>query len=353
MVALTGKSAARGAPAAAEERGVSPRSPEDLEAEALADVRGIERTLQARAEAAFPDKNDPLRIYGEGVATAGVAHVRAVAKATAAGAARIEGLLTGARRTAEAQTQAATAKAEADRAAAKLEAVEAVRAGLGEVIASDRRSRVGWAIGAAGLGTALLLAAGGAVGWYARGAWAAAETADKLAELRVETVNATLSFAAEQARLRETADGMQRAVADAGAGLSVLRTLGNLPEGERAAMNGILDAVVGGVNGTKPNPQLAAVRELMALPPAARAQAAEFAKIGDARFRADFLPVVRLAEARSQGMWWEGESVYPGCLTNGPAFQFQGGGGVRTCVVQLPDAWTQPDTFLRRHYGVR
>ena len=92
------------------------------------------------------------------------------------------------------------------------------------------------------------------------------DVADKVAELRGEAVKASLSFATEQARLREAAAGMQQAVTDSGAGLSVLRTLGNLPEGERAAMNGILDALAGAVNGTKPNPQLQAVRELMALP---------------------------------------------------------------------------------------
>lgn len=335
------------------ERGDNPRSADELEAEALADVRGIERTLQARAEAAFPDKNDPLRIYGEGVATAGVAHVRAMAKATAGAVARIEGLLTGARRTAEAQTQAATAKAEADRAAAKLEAVEAVRAGLGEVLAADRRSRLGWAIGAAGVGAALLLAAGGAVGWYARGAWASADAADKLAELRAGAEAARGALAAEQARLREAAEGMQRAVSDAGAGLSVLRVLGNLPEGERAAMNGVLDALAGAVSGTKPNPQLQAVRELMGLPPAARAQAAEFARIGDVQFRAAFLPVVRIAEARTHKPWWAGEQVHPGCLTNGPSLAAQGGATIPTCLVQLPDAWPATDAYLRaRHYGL-
>lgn len=346
MAAVTGGSATV-------ERGDNPRSPEQLEAEALADVRGIERTLQARAEAAFPDKNDPLRIYGEGVAAAGVAHVRAMAKATAAAASRIEGLLAGARRTAEAQTQAATAKAEADRAAAKLEAVEAVRAGLGEVLAVDRRARLGWAIGAAGLGATLLLVAGGAAGWHARGAWASADAAEKLVELRAEAEAARAAVAAEQARLREAAEGMKQAVADAGAGLSVLRALGNLPDAERAAMNGILDALAGAVSGTKPNPQLQAVRELMALPPVARAQAAEFTKLGDVQFRAAFLPVMRIAEARTRNPWWVGEQVYPGCLTNGPSLAAQGGATVPTCLVQLPDAWAITDAYLRtRHYGL-
>lgn len=353
MVALTGKPAARGAPAAAEERGDNPRSPDELEAEALAELRGIERAMQARAEAAFPDRNDPLRLYGEGMAAAGVAHGRATSKLTAAMFARVEGVLAGARRTAEAQMQAATAKAEADRAAAKLEAVEAVRAGLGEVIASDRRSRIGWSVGIAGLGVALVFGAGLLTGhWWARSS-GVADAADKLAELRAEAVKATVALAAEQARLRQAADGMQRAVSDAGAGLSVLRTIGNLPEPERAAMHSILDALAGAAGGTRPNPQLQAVRELMALPSATRAQAIEFAKIGEAQFRAAFLPVVRIAEARSRAPWWAGEAVYPGCVTNGPALATQSGGSIPTCVMQLPDAWQATDIYLRtRHYGL-
>ena len=354
MAPVGGRSAVRGAPDAAEEPGDSPRSPEQLEAEALAEVRGIERTLQARAEAAFPDKNDPLRIYGEGVAVAGVAHVRAMAKATAGGVARIEGLLTGARRTAEAQTQAATAKADADRAAAKLEAVAAVRAGLGEVIAVDRRARYGWAAGIAGLGITAAFGLGMLTEHWRARASGVGDAASSLAELRQEATLAAISLAAERVQIGEAAAGLKQAVTDAGAGVSVLRTLGNLPDGERAAMNGILEALAGAVNGKSPNPQLQAVRELMALPPAARAQALEFAKIGDAKFRGDFLPVIRVAEGRTRTPWWPGEQVYPGCLTSGPALIAQNGSRIATCLVQLPDAWlSATDAYLRvRHYAL-
>lgn len=332
----------------------NPRSPEELEAEALADVRGFERTMQARAEQAFPDKTDPIRVYGEGLAGGGVAHVRAVVKATTAAVGRIEGLLTGAQRTAQAQVEAATARAEADRAAAKVEAVAAVRAGLGEMIAVDRRARYGLAVGIAGLGIAASFGLGMLTEHWRDRAAEVGDTAVKLAELRQEATLATVALSAERVQLGEAAAGMKQAVADAGAGVSVLRVLGNLPEGERAAMNGILDALAGAVAGTKPNPQLQAVRELMALSPAARAQAIDFAKIGDAKFRDGFLPVIRMAESRTRTPWWAGEQVYPGCLTSGPALTAQGGGRVATCLVQLPDAWlSATDAYLRvRHYSL-
>ena len=354
MAAVTGRATARGASDAAEEPGDDPSSPERMEAEALAEVRGLEQVMRARAEAAFPDKTDPIRIYGEGLAAAGVAQVRSMSKLAGAMVARIGGLLTAAQRTAQAQTEAATAQAEADRAASKLEAVAAVRAGLGEVLAVDRRARYGWAVGIAGLGVALVFSAGALTGvWWAR-ASATASAADKLAQLEIEAAKATVGFMAEEVRLRETASGMQQAVADAGAGLSVLRLMGNLPDGERTAMNGILDALVGAAKGTQPSPQLQAVRGLMALPAAAREQAMEFAKIGDVHFRDTFLPVVQLAEERSRGTWWPGEDVYPGCVTNGPALNLKGGGKMPTCLVQIPDGWLSvSDTYLRtRHYGL-
>ena len=63
--------------------------------------------------------------------------------------------------------------------------------------------------------------------------------------------------------------------------------------------------------------------------------------------------VIRLAEGRTRTPWWPGEGVYPGCVTNGPALVAQGGSVVRTCLVQLPDTWTAPDSYLRaRHYGL-
>ena len=335
-----------------EERGDSPRSPAELEAEALAEVRGVEQTMRARVEAAFPDKTDPIRIYGEGLAAAGVAQVRSMSKLTSAMAARIGGLLTTADQAARAQTEAATAKAAADRAGAKLEAVEAVRAGLGEVLAVDRRARIGWSVGVAGAGAALVLGLGLLAGYGWARASGSADTADKLAELRQEADSAKAALAAERAELRDMVAMMKQAVSDAGAGLSVLRTLGNLPEGERAAMNGILDELVGAMKGAQPSPQLQAVRGMMALPAAARAQAMEFARIGDPQFRASFLPVLRLAEERSRSAWWAGETVYPGCLTNGPALALKSGGTIPTCLVQLPDTWqSSADTYLRtNHY---
>ncbi len=339
MAPVSGRPAAPGVPDGAEERGDGARSPEQMEAEALAEVRGLEQTMRARAEAAFPDKTDPIRIYGEGLAAAGVAQVRSMSKLTGAMAARIGGLLTAAQRTAQAQTEAATAQAEADRAAAKLDAVAVVRAGFGEVLAVDRRARYGWAVGVAlAFGVGLLTGV-----WWAQ-ASATADAANKLAALEIEATKATVGFMAEEIRLRETADGMRQAVADAGAGLSVLRLMGTLPEGERTAMNGILDALVGAAKGAQPSPQLQAVRGLMALPATARSQAMEFAKIGDPEFRDTFLPVIRLAE----------EEVYPGCVTNGPALGLKGGGKIPTCLVQLPDSWLSvTDTYLRtRHYGL-
>lgn len=337
-----------------EDEGVTPRSPDDLEAEALAEVRGIEQAMRARAEAAFPDKTDPIRIYGEGMAASGVAHVRSVAKLSRAMFARIGGLMTAAEQAAKAQTEAAIAKAEADRAAGKLEAVEVMRAGLGEVLAVDRRARYGRTMGFAGAGVALVLGVGLLAGYGWGRASVAASAADRLAELQREATSATAALAASQAQMRDMASGMKQAVADAGAGLSVLRTIGTLPEGERAAMNSILDALAGAANGSKPNPQLQAVRELLALPPASRAQAAEFARIGDAQFRAAFLPVVRLAEEHSKGSWWAGETVYPGCVTNGPSLAIKTGGAISTCIVQLPDTWQSPtDAYLRaNHYGM-
>ena len=128
-----------------------------------------------------------------------------------------------------------------------------------------------------------------------------------------------------------------------------MRTLGNLPQAEQEAMNGILEALAGSVAGTKPNPQLQAVRELMALSPAARAQAAEFAKIGDAKFRGAFLPVIRLAEGRTRTPWWSGEQVYPGCVANGPALT-SNRGVMRTCLVEVPEEWTASDTYLRKNH---
>jgi len=354
MAPVSGRPTARGVPGGAEEREDSARSPDQMEAEALAEVRGLEQTMRARAEAAFPDKTDPIRIYGEGLAAAGVAQVRSMSKLAGAMAARIGGLLTAAQRTAQAQTEAATAQAEADRAAAKLEAVAAVWAGLGEVLAADRRARYGWAVGIAGLGVALVFGVGLLTGqWWAR-ASATADAANKLAALEIEATKATVGFMAEEIRLRETADGMRKAVADAGTGLSVLRLMGTLPEGERVAMNGILDALVGAARGAQPSPQLQAVRGLMALPAAARSQAMEFARIGDPQFRDTFLPVIRLAEERSRNGWWEGEDVYPGCVTNGPALGLKGGSKIPTCLVQLPDSWLSvTDTYLRtKHYGL-
>lgn len=354
MAPVSGRPTAPGVPDGAEEGGDGARSPDQMEAEALAEVRGLEQTMRVRVEAAFPDKTDPIRIYGEGLAAAGVAQVRSMSKLAGAMVARIGGLLTTAQQTAQAQTEAATAKAEADRAAAKLEAVAVVRAGFGEVLAVDRRARYGWAVGIAGLGVALVFGVGLLTGvWWAR-ASATADAANKLAALEIAAAKATVGFMAEEIRLRETADGMRQAVADAGTGLSVLRLMGTLPEGERTAMNGILDALVGSAKGAQPSPQLQAVRGLMALPAAARAQAMEFARIGDPEFRDTFLPIMRLAVERSKETWWPGEEVYPGCVTNGPALRTKGGGKIPTCLVQLPDGWlSASDTYLRtKHYGL-
>lgn len=354
MASVTGRPTARGAPDGAGKQEDGTVSPEQMEAEALAEVCGVEQVMRARAEAAFPDKTDPVRIYGEGLAAAGVAQVRSMSKLARAMAARIGSLLAAAQRTAQAQTDVATAKAEADRAASKLEAVEAVRAGLGELVAVDRRARYGWAVGIAGIGVALVFGAGLLTGIWWTQASATASAADKLAQLEVAATKATAGFMAEEIRLHETADGTRQAVANAGAGLSVLRLMGNLPEAERTAMNSILDALVGAARGAQPSPQLQAVRGLMALPAAAREQAMAFARIGDPEFRDAFLPIVRLAEERSKEAWWPGESVYAGCLTNGPALRTKGGGKIPTCLVQLPDSWLSvTDTYLRaRHYGL-
>ena len=352
MAAVTGRPPARGVPDAAEEQEDGTVSPEQMVAEAMAEARGVEQTLQARLEVAFPDKTDPIRIYGEGLAAAGVAQVRSMSKLTRAMAARIGGLLAAAQRTAQAQTAAATAQAEADRAAAKLEAVGAVRAGLGEVLAVDRRARYGWAVGIAGLGLALAFWAGVMTGTWRAQATAVADAGDKLAQLRTEADKATLGLMAEEGQLHEAASGMRQAVADASAGLSVLRLMGTLPEAERTAMNSILDALVAAAKGTQPSPQLQAVRGMISLSTAAREQAMEFAKIGDAHFRDTFLPIMRLAEDRSRGTFWAGEVVYPGCVTNGPALSLQGGGKMPTCLVELPGSWLSvSDTYLRtRHY---
>ena len=356
MAPVAGRRAARAAPEAAAEQGDSPRSPgpEELEAEAAAEVRGYETVMQARAEAAFPDRTDPIRVYGEGMAAGGVAFVRSVAKLTTAADLRLRNLLGTAQRTAQAQVEAATAQAEADRAAAKLEAVAAVRAGLGEVIAADRRARYGWAAGIAGLGIAAAFGLGMLTQHWRARATEVDSAVSNLAELRQEASLVAVTLDAERVQIGNAATGLKQAVADAGAGLSVLRTLGTLPEGERTAMNGILDALAGAANGKSPSPQLRAVRELMALRPVDRAQAIEFARIGDFKFRSAFLPVIRLAEDRSRTLWWEGERVYPGCLTNGPTLATQGDGRIATCLVQLPDAWPPvTDTYLRtRHYGL-
>ena len=355
MAPVSGRPAARGVPDGAGEPGNDPLSPEQMEAEALAEVRGLEQTMRARAEAAFPDKTDPIRIYGEGLVAASVAQVRTTIKLGSAMAARIGGLLAAAQRTAQAQTEAATAKAEADRAAGKLEAIGVVRAGLGEVVAADRRARYGWAVGMAGIGLALAFGAGMLTGTWRERATATASAADKLAQMETAAVKTTVSFMSEEIQLRETADAMRKAVADANPGLSVLRLMGTLPEAERAAMNGILDELVGAAKGTKPSPQLQAVRGLMALPAPARDQAMVFARIGDPQFRANFLLIARLAEGHSKEPWWDGEEVFPGCLTNGPALRVvKGSGKMPTCLVQLPDGWlSAPDTYLRtRHYGL-
>lgn len=354
MAPVSGRPAARGVPGGAEQPGDDPRSPEQMEAEALAEVRGLEQTMRARAEAAFPDKTDPIRIYGEGLAAAGVAQVRTTIKLGSAMAARIGGLLAAAQRTAQAQTEAATAKAEADRAAGKLEMIGVVRAGLGEVVAVDRRARYGRAVGMAGIGLALAFGAGMLTGTWRERATATASAADKLAALEKAAVTTTVGLMSAEIRIRETTDEVTKAVADATPGLSVLRTMGTLPDGERAAMNGILDELVGAAKGTKPSPQLQAVRGLMALPAVARDQAMVFARIGDPQFRANFLLIARLAEGHSKEPWWDGEQVFPGCLTNGPALRVKGGNKMPTCLVELPEGWlSAPDTYLRtRHYGL-
>ena len=120
--------------------------------------------------------------------------------------------MTAAQRTAQAQVEAATAKAEADRVAAKLEAVAAVRAGLGEVIAVDRRARYGWAAGIAGLGIAAAFGLGMLTEhWRARAA-EVGDAAVRIAELRAEAALATAALATERERLGETAAGMKQAV---------------------------------------------------------------------------------------------------------------------------------------------
>jgi hypothetical protein len=351
------RATAQGTP---EDRTGASSSPEQLEAEAAAGVRGYERTMQARVEEAFPNKGDPIRLYGEGLAQGGVAFVRSMMKLTEAAESRLRRLLTTARDTAEAQVREATARTEADRAAAKVEAIQAVRAGLGEVVAAGRRARYGWAIGIAALGVAAAFGLGMLAEHWRGQVIATTAAADKLAQLSAaadkatdETTKASVFLAGERVDMGEAVADMRRIVAEATPGLSVLRTLGILPDAERTAMDGILDALAAGANGSKPSPQLQAVRALMALSPDARAQALEFARIGDARFRSAFLPVMRLAEERSKHAWWTGESVYPGCVTNGPALQIQGGGVLRTCLVRLPDNWTVPDALLRiNHYGL-
>ena len=347
MAPVSGRPTARGMPGGAEQPGDDPRSPEQMEAEALAEVRGLEQTMRARAEAAFPDKTDPIRIYGEGLAAAGVAQVRTMIKLGSAMAARIGGLLAAAQRTAQAQTEAATAKAEADRAAGKLEMIGVVRAGLDEVVAVDRRARYGRAVGMAGIGVALAFGAGVLTGTWRERATATASAADKLAQLETVAVQTTVGLMSAEIRIRETTDEVTKAVADATPGLSVLRTMGTLPEAERAAMNGILDELVGAAKGTKPSPQLQTVRAMMALPVQTRDQALVFARIGDPQFRANFLLIARLAEGHSKEPWWPGEEVFPGCLTNGPALDVEKGGRIPTCLMQLPDGWlSATDTYL-------
>lgn len=327
----------------------APSAADDLEAQALAEVRGYERTMEARAKAAFPDKTDPIRIYGEGLAVGGVAFLGSLAKLTRATEMRLRGLFQDAERAAEAKRAAAEAQrkadataAEADRARTKREAQEAVRAGFKEIVAVERQTRYLRAFGLAVPAAALMFGLGMAAEHWRGSAAATRDAANNLAELQRVAGEASLAFA-------QSARDMQDAVGAAGSGLAVLRAVGNLPPAEMEAAQAIIGEL-GSADGRRRTTAIAAVRDAMSIPPERRRDAVEFARIEDPATRANFIEMAKMADAR-RGAWWTGETPYAGCLVNGPVLPTNRGAPQPTCLVALPLGWqVKSDANLRNFY---
>lgn len=330
-----------------------------LEAQAEAEVRGYERAMAARAEQAFPeDKGDPIRLYGEGLAQGGVAFLRSMGKLTRAAELRLRSLLVAGEETAEAQRQraeeirqAALARMQADQAAVKADLVAAVRSGGAELLRQDRKAQKWRVLGLTALGCAALVGTAGTAGYrWGRSDAGLAATAE-LERLRAEAAAANTALAAGREQLVAAASEVRSVAAEAGAGLGILRAMGTLPQAELEATQGIVNDLAANARGLGQSPQLAALREAMAMPSGRRRDAVEFAKIEDGGLRGNLLALAQTAAARQGQPWWQGESTYKGCLANGPVLTTASGVRQPTCLVALPIGWAaRPDAVLRNNY---
>lgn len=255
------------------------------------------------------------------------------------------------RQAAETQRKADAATAEADRAKAKREAIEAVRAGWKEVAAVEGRTRYLKAFAMTAPAAVLMFALGMATENWRGSAATTRDAAEKLTRLSEAANSASQELTSTRTALAEASKEMQEAVATAATGLNVLRALGTLPATELETAQKIIAEMAAAARPNGASPYLQVLRETMAIAPARRRDALEFAQIEDPGLRANILEMAKWAAAREFKGWFPGEAPYKGCLANGPNLPTDRNTVLRTCLVRLPDGWTaQPDTGLRQFY---
>jgi hypothetical protein len=130
-------------------------------------------------------------------------------------------------------------------------------------------------------------------------------------------------------------------------GLSIIHRLSTLPEAEQAAMEDIISDFAF----RQASVSLTELRDLLRISPFDRGLALTFAKLGDTEFRQDFLEVAKLASLHAKYYFTAGERNYPGCVTNGPVMRASNGVAIKTCLVEIPQLWAEPDTVLYHLYN--
>lgn len=293
-------------------------------------VDASEEMFVAAARNAFGERNDPLRTYGEAFVRAGAAQLRAIRALNESGDTRYRAFTDSATRIHHVDPYDLPPVYQPTDTAAKSK----------DLSSACFKRALGWIAST----IAVSLSLGVAVGcWLANSEYAATA---RLAELRAESIAVMSTLTQAQAGLSSAAAILSGALGSSQSGLSIIHHLSTLPDAERSAAEDIIsDMALRG-----PSASLVTIRDFLRIPPNDRETALSFAQLGDTGFRDDFLTVARLASRHARFYFYPGERNYAGCVTNGPVLQAPNKARIRTCLIEIPQTWAEPDTLLRRIY---
>ena len=303
--------------------------PDGLEDLARAGVETAAARVRAAAAAAFPDRTDPFEVYTQAVVAAGVQQARSSLLLNRANAERVRRML--ADFAAELDSFDRPHVSEDGSAHHRVHDEEEVEV-RADILPGPRPSW--WRFALMASPVVLILTGAGVEHWRtARSDTAAASAA-------MTTINA-LAFSA-QSELTTGAAALHSAIADVKPGLTVLTQIAALPEPERAALTGLLTELQ-----TNPGSiSVAQVRDFFTLPVPTRNQALAFAQTGTPLLRDEVLSVQRAASARKVNAAYTNHQI---CVVPGPSYKVADR-MVRTCLVQVPEEWSESDQLLKKFY---